>query len=370
MPEFLNTHVGLELKFPDLHAGLGLDEAITCQSITCWDDVTIPEDLSRWVAQDEESFVEQKKFLKDLAQAIFGITSYPGYPGAGYEYEDYAPCLEQLQVEVESAIQLINAMSKRLFYFADGDVELLTSNDKIQTLRPIFEHNKQRIQSLFELRELLITVNHGIPAKMQRIVLPDLSGRALRKQIKPTMDEIFDELSKRSYFLPAEEITPIAMRMACDFNTLLFHRIGLTITDAVIFHGENNAFRIKDRDRIAMASGYATSSIDDVDRVASVYSTNHKLRPLAVSPEHPFMLFFLLQGKSDRIVRPALPAHIGAAAFKNPSGYSGFTALVHVMCEPAGDGWIYRIIDMPEKYVGIQSHCVRQPDEHSHLDWF
>lgn len=370
MPEFLNTHAGFELKFPELHAGLGLDEAITCQSITCWDDGVVPDDLSHWVACDEESFVKQKKFLKDLTQVIFGITSYPGYPGEGYEYEDYAPGLEQLQVEVESAIQLVKAMSKRLFYFADGDVELLASNAKIQTLRPVFEHNKQRIQLLSELRELLITVNQGIPAKMQRIVLPDSSGRALRKQIAPTMDEIFDELSKRRYFLPAEEITPIAMRMACDFNTLLFHRIGLTITDAVIFHGENNAFRIKDRDRITMASGYATSSIDDVGRVASVYSTIHKLRPLAVSAEHPFMLFLLLQGKSDEIVRLALPAHIGATAFKSPSGYSGFTALVRVMCEPAGDGWIYRILDMPENYVGIQSRCVRQPDDHSHLDWF
>ena len=370
MPEFptpyiRTPHIGFELEFPNLHAGLGLNEAITCRLITCWDDVTIPEDLSRWVALDEESFVEQEKFLKDLVQEIHEITSYPDAV-----YEDYAPDLQQLQVEVESAIQLVNAMSKRLFHFADGDVELLASNDKIRTLRPIFEHDKQRIQLLFELRELLITVNHGIPTKMQRIVLPDSSGKALRKQIAPTMAEIFDELSKCRYFLPAEDITPIATRMACDLNTLLFHRIGLTITDAVIFHGENNAFRIKRRDRIAMASGYATNSIDDVGRVVSVYSTNHKLRPFACSPESPFALFLLLQGKSDEIIRPALPAHISTTAFKNPSGYSGFTALVHIMCEPAFDGWIYRIIDMPEKYVGIQSRCVRQPDEHSHLDWF
>lgn len=353
-------------KYPNLHAGLGLNQAFTCQAITCWDNVTIPEDLSRWVAQDEESFTEQEKFLKDLTQEINGSTSHPG---AQSSYSYTAPGLEQLQVEVESAIQLVKAMSKRLFHFADGDVKLLASNAKIQTLRPVFEHNKQRIQLLSELRELL-TVNQGIPAKMQRIVPPNSSGRTLRKQIAPTMAEIFDELSKRSYFLPAEEITPIAMRMACDFNTLLFHRIGLTITDAVIFHGENNAFRIKDRDRIAMASGYATSSIDDVYRVASVYSTNHKLRPFTCSPESPFALFLLLQGKSDEIVRPALPAHINATAFKNPSGYSGFTALVHVICEPVGDGYIYRITDMPENYVGVQSRCVGQPAEHSHLDWF
>ena len=347
------------LKFPNLHAGLGLDQASTC-----WDGV-LPEDLSHWVAQDEELFVKQKKFLRDLSSEIHGITSHPDAV-----YEDYASGLQQLQVEVESVIQLVEAMSKRLFHFADGDVKLLTDNDKIQTLRPIFEHDKQRIQLLSDLRELLTTVNHGVPAKMQRIVLPSSSGRTLRKQIEPTMDGIFDELSKCRYFLPAEEITPIAMRMACDFNTLLFHRIGLTITDAVVFHGENNAFRIKDRDRIVMASGYAASSLHDVRSVAMLYSTNHKLRPFACSPESPFALFFLLQGKSDEIVRPALPARIGTTAFKNPSGYSGFTALVHVLCGPAGDGYIYRILAMPENYIGVQSRCVRQPSEHSHLDWF